>query len=172
MLGRSHWQSQALLKKQMVFKNKLTQVQVQVQVCYGEKLLRTRCRCAVGKEGFLQGENWQWGAERQWWSWTAEICWEDVVSDRTKMWWLTQPRASHSCAGLLLLLKVPQVSRIKSKGRQRWKNSDKTFVLISLELTMFIKPPPASGWDCILLRIEDAIFKTCLAFFVQDIPFK
>lgn len=170
MLGRSHWQSQALLKKQMVFKNKLTQVQV--QVCYGEKLFRTRCRCAVGKEGFLQGENWQWGAEGQWWSWTAEICWEDVVSDRTKTWWLTQPRASHSCAGLLLLLKVPQVSRIKSKGRQRWKNSDKTFVLISLELTMFIKPPPASGWDCILLRIEDAIFKTCLAFFVQDITFK
>lgn len=88
------------------------------------------------------------------------------MSDRTKTQWLTQPRASHSWVGLLLLLKVPQVSRIKSKGRQRWKNFDKTFVLISFELSMFIISPPDSGWDCILLRIADAIFQICLVFFV------
>lgn len=164
------WQRQALLKKQVVFKNKLTQgagagllwgeaPQDKVQVCCGKGGIPTWRELAMRS----------WGAMVEL---TAEICWEDVVSDRTKTWWLTQPRASHSYVGLLMLVKVPQVSWIKSKGRQRRKNSDKTFVLISLEFTVFIKPPPASGWDCILLRIVHAIFKICLALFVQDIPFK
>jgi len=50
------------------------------------------------------------------------------------------------------------VFRIKSKGRQRQKTFEKTFV--SLELIMFIQPPLAFGWDIIYLRIADAIVKT------------
>lgn len=79
----------------------------------------------------------------------SQAWWEDVVSERTNVWPLIQPRASHPCAGLVLFLTVSKVFRIKSKGRQGWKTLEKTFVFTSIEVTMFIQPPPASGWDFI-----------------------